>query len=38
MVCLFAMPYNVFAQLSDDVVSDAIDILKGKTIGKSTEP
>lgn len=37
MVCLFAMPYNVFAQSSDDVVSDAIDILKGKTIGKSTE-
>lgn len=37
MVCLFAMPYNAFAQFSDDVVSDAIDILKGKTIGKSTE-
>ena len=37
MVYLLAMPYNAFAQLSDDVVSDAIDILKGKTIGKSIE-
>ena len=37
MVCLLTMPCTTFAQLSGDVVSDAIDILKGKTVGKSTE-
>lgn len=37
LACLLAMPYHASAQFTEDVVSDAIDVLKGKTIGMSTE-
>lgn len=37
MICLFFMPYHSYAQSTEDVVQEAIDVLKGKTLSKSTE-
>lgn len=37
MACLVAMPYYAHAQSAENVVSKAVDILKGKTVGKSSE-
>lgn len=37
MICLFFMPFHSFAQSTEDIVQEAIDVLKGKTLNKSTE-
>lgn len=37
MVCLLVMPYHSYAQNAEDVVQEAVDILKGKALGKSAE-
>lgn len=37
MVCLLVMPYHSYAQNTEDVVQEAVDILKGKALGKSAE-
>lgn len=38
MACLIAMPYCAHAQnAGEDIVSEAVDILKGKTTGRSSE-
>lgn len=37
VACIITMPYCGHAQSADNAVTEAVDVLKGKTVGKSTE-
>lgn len=37
MICFIFMPYHSYAHCTEDIIQEAIDVLKGKTLNKSTE-